>query len=429
VTDSRGRTTELVHDPITVYDYFNPKLTYFSVDRCLSDGTLDDEGIYLKCTYSYSIAPVNHENVKTVKLQRLDGTEWNDIASFDEYSALTDTYTSTEIFDADTSHTMRLYIADYFSNANIVKQLSTAFTLMNYHESGTSIGFGKVASKENAIQFGLELYDDYDTRITNGLSMYTGTGSSAIDPDTTLEHTILTDKNTPMNGQFMYIVTYFYDGKMAESNRAQYAFPYNTTGSMYHRYFYNGAWSAWRRHVNEDELDEPVEQFEFPVNSVVTTVENVAPSYPGTWELFDKEFAPAAYTSVPFTLNTTNCTSAEVYASVAGHNISLKVGIVNKKAITDDTLAMGTISLASIGVANGLPHSFGSYIGAADTNNVWSLWQLSTTGALSSVDCDGNSSSVPAGTKTNWVFFDITMHTIDNMRDDFCNKFYWKRTA
>ena len=48
----------------------------------------------------------------------------------------------------------------------------------------------------------------------------------------------------------------FNEEKTASANRAQYAVPYNSNGSTYHRYYYNGAWSAWKRHVNQDDTQE-----------------------------------------------------------------------------------------------------------------------------------------------------------------------------
>ena len=34
----------------------------------------------------------------------------------------------------------------------------------------------------------------------------------------------------------------------------QIAYPYNGDGAEYHRYYYGGKWSAWKKHVNEDEF-------------------------------------------------------------------------------------------------------------------------------------------------------------------------------
>ena len=101
----------------------------------------------------------------------------------------------------------------------------------------------------------METFDRFGARINNGMSRYTGSGDRAIDPDTTTDELILTDVNTP-NGKFMYITTVFYIDKSETANRAQTAIPYNANGSMYHRYFSGGMWSPWRRHVNEDEIQQ-----------------------------------------------------------------------------------------------------------------------------------------------------------------------------
>jgi hypothetical protein len=55
------------------------------------------------------------------------------------------------------------------------------------------------------------------------------------------------------SSHFMYIQTFFYNTKSTTANRMQYAMPYKQEGSMYHRYYFNGAWGEWRRHLNADE--------------------------------------------------------------------------------------------------------------------------------------------------------------------------------
>ena len=87
------------------------------------------------------------------------------------------------------------------------------------------------------------LYDKSSLLVRNGLCAYQ---SSGIDPDTTLEHEILTGTKTP-NGAFMYIITYFYSSKSTSSNRMQIAFPYNKAEGPYSRYYLNGTWADWMR--------------------------------------------------------------------------------------------------------------------------------------------------------------------------------------
>ena len=102
---------------------------------------------------------------------------------------------------------------------------------------------------------GCDIYDQYNTRMMNGLALYTGSGTDAINPNTTKEHLILTDhSNTPTGktGVFYYITTLFFSSK--SDNRAQFAIPYGGGDvRMYHRYYHSGSWSTWKRLVNAGE--------------------------------------------------------------------------------------------------------------------------------------------------------------------------------
>lgn len=87
-----------------------------------------------------------------------------------------------------------------------------------------------------------EIYDKSGQKITNGLAVYASGGTT--NPDTTLDHLILTSTNTP-SGNMMYIKTEFYSSKSTSSNRMQIAFPYQGSTIVYTRYYYNGSWSNW----------------------------------------------------------------------------------------------------------------------------------------------------------------------------------------
>lgn len=160
VTDSRGRTASK-STTITVYDYFAPRITQFTVARCLSDGTLDDEGTYVKCTYSYEIAPINNKNTKTVKILRsTNGSSYSVLTTetASSYSESNKVYKSTVVFDANTSYLLYLSVTDYFGEVTSGdKELPTVFVLINHHASGTGIGFGKVCENPNSAEFGLPI--------------------------------------------------------------------------------------------------------------------------------------------------------------------------------------------------------------------------------------------------------------------------------
>lgn len=59
VTDTRGRTAT-ASKKINIVNYFQPTINSLKIERCKSNGTLDDEGTYGKVTLEYSINPVNY---------------------------------------------------------------------------------------------------------------------------------------------------------------------------------------------------------------------------------------------------------------------------------------------------------------------------------------------------------------------------------
>lgn len=96
----------------------------------------------------------------------------------------------------------------------------------------------------------------------NNLTRYAAAG---IDPNTTIYPLILTNHaNRPSSvSDYWYITTMFYNAKSATANRTQIAMPYSSKASMYHRFYHDGAWSAWQRLVNEDDLTPKEYRFEF----------------------------------------------------------------------------------------------------------------------------------------------------------------------
>ena len=69
--------------------------------------------------------------------------------------------------------------------------------------------------------------------------------TAGIDPDTTLDHLILTNVNIPSTMVFAYVKTEFYGSRTVTSNRMQTAFSYRNNAAPQYRYYYNQVWSDW----------------------------------------------------------------------------------------------------------------------------------------------------------------------------------------
>ena len=288
ITDSRGRTAEKTVS-ITVVDYSGPSLSV-SAERCSSGGTISAEGTYLRVTVDYSFASVSGKNSiasKSVTCNGATNTTFGDGSPFTLAAnvSIGSTYVLTaKVTDA---------LGQSFS-ASI--DIRTATRVLNVRATKDGLAIGKFSEKTGfevgwpaffdfdaifyrSIQaavasingnltvggtanFKSRMVDAFNTRITNGLTMYESAG---IDPNTTLENLILTNhSNRPSSvSAYWYITTMFYSTKSTTANRAQVAYPYSTKASVYHRLYHDGSWTAWRRLVNEDDLTPQEYRFQF----------------------------------------------------------------------------------------------------------------------------------------------------------------------
>lgn len=158
VTDSRGRTATN-KSTITLYAWEKPRINSFTVARCNADGTANDDGKYLKASYSYSISPVNNKNTNTQTVQLESGAEWATLGSKTEGYTATSSYISTRTFDTESSFNIRLAVKDYFGTTYALALLSTAFTLIDYRNTGKGLALGKVSEKDG-LEVALDTYFD-----------------------------------------------------------------------------------------------------------------------------------------------------------------------------------------------------------------------------------------------------------------------------
>ena len=167
IKDQRGRTGSN-SATVDVLAYSAPVVSKLAVHRCNEDGTENEEGDFVKATFSAALADLNGMNTAkyVVRYEAGDATQHTEV----ELVELANRYTVTDfayIFAADGNKTFDVEITatDNHGSASRATSASTAFTLLNWHPSGTGMGVGKVSEKENAVEFALDLYDKNDDRI------------------------------------------------------------------------------------------------------------------------------------------------------------------------------------------------------------------------------------------------------------------------
>ncbi|WP_373207296.1 InlB B-repeat-containing protein [Coprococcus phoceensis] len=239
--------------------YTPPRINITKFGRAGNDGQLSDDGQWLWYTFNWETDKPVEDIVIEYKEQ--GATEYKILMHHakgnSDTSGKVEYFFSLMSFDPEKAFDIKFTVLDVLGNTSVVQSLPPMIFEIDLLKGGGGIAFGKPASRKGFevamdATFEKTIKDRFGTEIGNGLVKYEIEG---IDPDTTTEHAIVTHINTPMGtNQYMYIFTYFYGNKTDIAHRMQMAFPYNGNGSQYHRYFANGSWTSWRRHINEDEF-------------------------------------------------------------------------------------------------------------------------------------------------------------------------------
>ena len=258
VTDMRGRISVAATDTFPVLSYVKPAVSALAVHRCNSDGTEYDQGEYVNVTFSAAVTPLNNINSAYYKLRykKSSDTSYTEI----DLTDIAGNYTITDysyVFSADSdySYDVEITATDDIDTTSRSTSASTGYTFMDWHDNGKSIAFGKVSEKDG-LECAWDIYDRFGLKIGNGLSEYS---SNNIDPNTTLDHIILTShSNAPGGSGIPYYIQTIFDGsKNITANRTQIAWPYNSNGSVCVR-SYNGSWSTWIRLVTTADIHDEI---------------------------------------------------------------------------------------------------------------------------------------------------------------------------
>lgn len=178
VTDKRGRSGSDT-ETITVLDYAAPSVTSLSVRRCNADGTANDQGEYVRVTFSGKVTALGNKNTAryTVEYKKTTVSSYTSetLTNYnDNYSVSNASY----IFPADSgsSYDVRVTVADAHTSSSKNTSASTGFTLMHWKADGTAVGIGKVAEKSYALDMGVDIELNDNDIYKNGVIAYAPAG-------------------------------------------------------------------------------------------------------------------------------------------------------------------------------------------------------------------------------------------------------------
>lgn len=158
-TDERGRTGSWSYD-MTVLSYTRPQVTELAVHRTDGDYTENDQGEYVCVTFSTAVDDMDGKNQADYTLRYKKTTEdtWATI-NLAEIDHNFNIFHYTVLFAASvsSSYDVELTAADRHHSATRATSASTAFSLMDWHNSGTGLRFGGVAEEAYTFQNDLHL--------------------------------------------------------------------------------------------------------------------------------------------------------------------------------------------------------------------------------------------------------------------------------
>lgn len=176
VTDSRGRTATTT-TTYSVVPYTNPNIQIAQAQRCLSDGTLSDDGTYLLIDYKADISSADNNNSKIHKIgyKRTTDSTYTYVTLSSSYSVDIQDQVSSFTISSDFAYDVIFEATDSFMTSPVERLIDTGFDLLNFNASGKAMAIGKVSeasANQELLEVNLptEFLDDVETQsvTTNG---------------------------------------------------------------------------------------------------------------------------------------------------------------------------------------------------------------------------------------------------------------------
>ena len=161
VTDSRGRTSAAATVSITVVEYSAPSFSSYLSQRCLSDGTIDDEGTYVKgrVSYTYSSCSGNNTVTRSTYYKKSTDSDWTDAsASFSSGTAFT---FGGGNLSSEYSYDIMYVVEDAFISIPVYDVVSTAAVVMDFKAGGKGVAVGKVSEYDDTF----EVSEKWDVKV------------------------------------------------------------------------------------------------------------------------------------------------------------------------------------------------------------------------------------------------------------------------
>lgn len=150
VKDSRGRWSAAKTTTVTVLAYSTPKAQELRAFRVNSAGASDEQGVYLRLDYTYSVTSLNSKNTAraVIEYKRSTDTTWTNLLTNTALSADASVKPSTPTFSIDYQYDLRMTVTDWFgSTATHNTVLPSGAVILDILANGKGLAIGKTAEK------------------------------------------------------------------------------------------------------------------------------------------------------------------------------------------------------------------------------------------------------------------------------------------
>lgn len=167
---------------------------------------------------------------------------------------------------------------------------------------------------------------------------------------------------------------------------------------------------------------------------ITSTNTSPASTVGGSWTLVDKSFEDtyitldSTYWTKPAesALNSTIINASHVM--LADHTISIRLNIKPSVALSDTETYLGKLNFPSCGIS-ALKHAIMYNVAISEGGNCTVCYRLDTDGTVSVWDVLNVSGEHSMASGSSFYIHVTQPVHHEEMLDDFCDKFYWKRTA
>lgn len=154
--------------------YVKPIINNYTVGRCNSDGTANEEGKNAKVSFSFTCTYA----VQSIKIEWKASTSstWSSTTvTASGVSGNLSTIIGSNALSVDSAYSIRLTVADEIDDTVITKTISGAVFPIDIKAGGTGVGFGKAAEEDNAAAFGFIMRSTHGELVSSPMELPEGT--------------------------------------------------------------------------------------------------------------------------------------------------------------------------------------------------------------------------------------------------------------